>query len=424
MNYFENFPVFVYSNTACVNITERVVIANTIQQDLFAYFPYEMKHAHRADSIADRYYGDSSFDWLVYMSNKIVDPYYELPLDDHSFPNFINAKYGNFPNAQQKILFWQVSWANNTDDQLDVGTYTNTLPEPQKKYYEAVYGEGTRILYYRRRRVDWQASTNMVQYFQITNPVGTFQPEEVVTLSYGNTIFSNSYVTFANSSQITVQHVMGNTTPGNVELTTDGNFASNPVSGSPNTFLNGWEWTNDGGGGLLWTGNSVNLFGDASFPVWFFTTIPTVSGQTYTITINTSGSTLNALKIGTSQKNSSLGNYTSIATGNTTHQFTAIGSTTWISFSQTSGATVILNSISVTGLGQFTITGLTSGATASWFNTVFVANNIPVGESQYWSPVYAYDYEVGLNEQKKHIRLIDSKYSLSIANKLRKDLQA
>lgn len=288
-NYFDKLPLFTYSNTICVDITRRTIIANTIQQDLFAYFPYEMKSHQRPDTIADRYYKDSAYDWLVYMSNKVVDPYYAFPLDDRTFSSFITEKYQNIANAQQKILYWQMNWAGSTDDQVTTSFYDTNLPEPLKKYYEAVYGEETRIVFYRRRRSDWKASTNMVIYFNIANTSGTFENNEVVKLILppANTVLSNSYVTFSNSSQVSAQHVLGNI-----------------------------------------SSNATNMY----------------------------------------------------------------------------------------------LRGTTSNTTANVSAIVQVTNNISTDEMVYWAPVYAYDYELELNERRKFIRLIDSKYAMSVAEKLRKEM--
>jgi hypothetical protein len=288
-NYFNKLPLISYSNTICVDITKRVVVANTVQADLFAYFPYEIKAHQRADTIAERYYKDPSYDWLVYLSNDVVDPYYAFPLDDRTFSNFIVAKYGNFANAQQKILFWEMNWAGSTDENIPQSFYDSTLPEPLKKYYEAVYGENTRIVYYKRRRSDWQATTNMIVYFTIANVTGSFMTGEVVTLNQANVALSNSYVTFSNTTQVTAQHVLGNV-----------------------------------------SSNSISMY----------------------------------------------------------------------------------------------LIGTTSNATANVTSIVNVANNISQNEAAFWSPVYAYDYEVGLNEKRKFIKLIDAKYSMTVAEQLRKDMKS
>jgi hypothetical protein len=287
-NYFQKFPTFVYSNTMCVDITRRVVISNTVQTDLFAYFPYQIKSHQRPDTIADGYYNDPSLSWLVYLSNGVVDPYYAFPMDDNTFINFINKKYTNIANAQQKILYWQMNWAGDTDAEVTPDYYETNIPEPLKKYYEAVYGETSRIIFYRRRRSDWQTSTNKIVRFATSNTSGTFNLNEVVQLRVGNTVLCNSYVTFSNTTQVTAQHVMGNTS------------------------------------------------------------------------------------------------------SNSTLQY---------------------------------LSGTVSGATANVSMIVSVANNISQTEQVYWSPVYAWDYEVEMNEQRKFIRLIDSKYSITIAEKLRKDMK-
>jgi hypothetical protein len=288
-NYFEKFPNFVYSNTVCVDITRRSIIANTVDVDLFAYFPYELKGHQRPDTIAERYYKDPSYDWLVYLSNKVIDPYYAFPMDDQTFQNFLMAKYTNIANAQQKIIHWSMNWPNSTDDEVSVEFYNSTIPEPLKKYYEAVYGEETRIIFYRRRRADWSVTTNMIVRFDIANTSGDFTTNEVVKLILpsGNVHLSNSYVTFSNNTQVSAQHVLGNI-----------------------------------------TANSATLY----------------------------------------------------------------------------------------------LRGQTSNVTANVTSLAIVANNISQDELVYWSPVYAYDWEVEQNEKKKFIRLVDSKYSLVIAEKLRKEM--
>lgn len=287
--FFNNFPLTIYSNTICLDISRRAVIANNVQADMFAYYPYEMKSHQRPDTIADKYYDNPYFSWLVYMSNQTIDPYYDYPLDDATFLRFINKKYGNIANAQQTVLNWQMNWDSAIDVEITPSYYEDNLPEPLKKYYDAVYGESTRIIFYRRRREDWQTSTNRIVTFLVSNSSATFTAGEVVKLkSDANTVLANSYVTFSNSSQVTVQHVLGNTTLSN----------------------------------------------------------------------------------------------------------------TGVEFLQ----------------------GMSSNTTANVSTTIYIANNISDDEQVYWSPVYAWDHELQMNERRKFIYLIDSKYSYDIANNLQKKL--
>ena len=94
-NYFDNFPKVYYSNTICRDLSRRVSIDNNtdIQGSLDVFYPYEIKDYLRADHISEYYYNRSELDWLIYLTNKVVDPYYEWYLNDLQFQSFINEKY-------------------------------------------------------------------------------------------------------------------------------------------------------------------------------------------------------------------------------------------------------------------------------------------------------------------------------------------
>lgn len=68
------------------------------------------------------------------------------------------------------------------------------------------------------------------------------------------------------------------------------------------------------------------------------------------------------------------------------------------------------------------LTGLTSGATANVTGLIAIANSIPIDERVFWAPIYAYDYETNLNEQRKNIRLLDARYAPQISTTLGQEL--
>ena len=87
--YFENFPKIQYSNNSVLDITKRVTILNSVSSNPYAFYPYELEVHERPDQFSGRYYQDPFQSWLLYLSNKIVDPYYEWYLSDDEFNNFI-----------------------------------------------------------------------------------------------------------------------------------------------------------------------------------------------------------------------------------------------------------------------------------------------------------------------------------------------
>lgn len=67
--------------------------------------------------------------------------------------------------------------------------------------------------------------------------------------------------------------------------------------------------------------------------------------------------------------------------------------------------------------------GETSETNASFTSVLFEQENIPDSEFVYWERVSLYDYENELNEQKRNIKLLDSAYTLELAETLRTTLR-
>ena len=87
--YFDKFPQIQYSNTASIDITRRVTITDIAYFNPYIFYTYDISEHERPDQFSYRYYDDQFKTWLVYLSNKIVDPYYEWYLSDDEFNSFL-----------------------------------------------------------------------------------------------------------------------------------------------------------------------------------------------------------------------------------------------------------------------------------------------------------------------------------------------
>jgi hypothetical protein len=85
--------------------------------------------------------------------------------------------------------------------------------------------------------------------------------------------------------------------------------------------------------------------------------------------------------------------------------------------------TLTFQHISGTVNSSIVAVGETSITNASFTTVAFEHENISDDEFVYWERVSLYDYENELNEQKKHIKLIDSAYTLDLAESLRDSLR-
>jgi hypothetical protein len=141
--YFNRIPYLTYdlsgknSNNPMVvkNIFFRVAILNSVLNNTLVYYPYYVQSGETPETIAYRYYKDVTKHWVVMMANKIVNPFYDWPLADEAFVNYITNKYGSIAQAQNLINGYTqtVTTTNSNSDtvstntfNIDLDTYNNT----------------------------------------------------------------------------------------------------------------------------------------------------------------------------------------------------------------------------------------------------------------------------------------------------------
>lgn len=204
-NYFKNFPVVSYDGAYLRNILHRVKFNDNVKNFYSAFYPYTIKDGERLDMISEEYYGQSSSMWIIQLVNDIVDPYYDVPLSEENFKQFLIKKYGNIRNAHRKILYYKNNW-NDDFNLLSVAGY-EALSELRKSYWDPVNGEFNRIINYVRKREDWVSSTNQSTSASFVDELeeDSFLKDERVYVqgdedSYG-------FVTWANTTVINFQHI-------------------------------------------------------------------------------------------------------------------------------------------------------------------------------------------------------------------------
>ena len=92
-DYFSNFPKLNYDGNVVRNIMLRVRILDYVNNDPYAFLPYTVKEGERPEDIAYYYYGSTEYIWVVFLSNKIIDPYFEWPLSEDEFYRSLAKKY-------------------------------------------------------------------------------------------------------------------------------------------------------------------------------------------------------------------------------------------------------------------------------------------------------------------------------------------
>lgn len=75
------------------NFFVRLSIREDVFQNLNYNTKYKVKGNERPDNVAEKIYGNSKLDWVVLLSNNIIDVYNEWPIEDHKFYEYLDNKY-------------------------------------------------------------------------------------------------------------------------------------------------------------------------------------------------------------------------------------------------------------------------------------------------------------------------------------------
>jgi hypothetical protein len=213
--YFGKFTTINYANVECVDITRRVKLNDATRAVTTLFSPYTVPPTARSDHIADAYYDDPTYDWLIYLTNEIVDPYYGWYLDDYKFNYFIEEKYGSIENAQERIKFYRINWDGVAEQRIPASYYSNHLPYALRKYYQPELGARKTVMFYQRKREDWVTNTNKIMNIAAN---GEFTNSEIIDIKYNGEVVGTGECIVANATNILIQHVSGNTTANSTHI--------------------------------------------------------------------------------------------------------------------------------------------------------------------------------------------------------------
>ena len=109
-SYFRQVPDFDYVNRdsdgksigdyqVVKNLFKRAKIRQDILENVAYFTKYQIIGDDRPDNVAFKIYGDETLDWIVLLSNNIINIQNEWPMNQSSFNEFIIKKYGNIEKA-------------------------------------------------------------------------------------------------------------------------------------------------------------------------------------------------------------------------------------------------------------------------------------------------------------------------------------
>ena len=121
--YFSHFPTMFYdavqdgtsSPKVVTDILRRVKVRNEIKNNVSAFSSYRVPAGERPEDVSYKFYGTVDYYWIVLLMNNIKDRFYDWPLSEQQFNDYVNGKYTN-PNAAHH---YEVSQTSGPTSSLD-----------------------------------------------------------------------------------------------------------------------------------------------------------------------------------------------------------------------------------------------------------------------------------------------------------------
>ena len=76
------------------DILRRVKIRSTINNSSMLFDSYDVRDGERPEDVAFKWFGDAELHWVILMTNNVTDRYYQWPMSQPQFSEFLTDKYG------------------------------------------------------------------------------------------------------------------------------------------------------------------------------------------------------------------------------------------------------------------------------------------------------------------------------------------
>jgi hypothetical protein len=182
-DFFAEFPLIKYNNEVVRDISVRLDILENVKTDPYAFLPYTIEDGERAEEVAYLYYGDPRYVWVVYLSNNIIDPYFDWPLDNYQFEQTLAKTYAaRAKKASVNNIGWQavVNWTQSTSITSNI-QYYRRISDPLVRMNK----DGIAFV---NDAVDWQAVRVYDEEFELNESKRNIQllNKEFVTVAERN----------------------------------------------------------------------------------------------------------------------------------------------------------------------------------------------------------------------------------------------
>jgi hypothetical protein len=130
MQYFDTLPKVIHTDhvgtsKVVTNIMARASIVPQLLKNPLNYYQYDIQDGDTPEIIAHKYYGDSYRYWIVMLSNELLDPQWDWPMNNKVFDKYLQNKY---PDIETSAV---IHHYEKIITQYDTDTMTTTVKKIQ-----------------------------------------------------------------------------------------------------------------------------------------------------------------------------------------------------------------------------------------------------------------------------------------------------
>ena len=98
--YFGKFPLIPYqistqdSLKLVPDILRRIKIRDSLKAGSSLFDRYDVKENENPEDVAFKWFGSANLHWVILITNNVLDRYYDWPLNQVQFAEFLTDKYG------------------------------------------------------------------------------------------------------------------------------------------------------------------------------------------------------------------------------------------------------------------------------------------------------------------------------------------
>ena len=151
--YFRNIPNFAYINrdnnresdtySSVKNLFKRAKLRDDIFENLAFFQKYIVKGDDRPDNVADEIYKDPLLDWVVLLSNNIINVQSEWPLSQADFNTYLIEKYDNETTLYSGIHHYEANEVKTSDNRIIIASGTKVSVGQSVSYFD--YGKQDQV---------------------------------------------------------------------------------------------------------------------------------------------------------------------------------------------------------------------------------------------------------------------------------------